>query len=69
MVALRKIQPLDLERMARSIATNYGDKGAVIITLGEEGFRIGVFGLDNRELQNALCVGIHHNFMMMGEET
>lgn len=64
----KQITPVDLERMARSIAANYGDKGAVIITYGDDGFRIGVSGLDSRELQDALCVGIHHNFLKMAED-
>ena len=68
MSAIRKVHPLDLERTARSIASNYGDKGAVVITLGEDGFRIGVSGLTDRELQDALCVGIHHNLLRMGKE-
>ena len=46
--------------MAASIASNYGDKGAVVITVGDDGFRIGVSNLTDRELQDALCVGIHH---------
>ena len=61
------VAAIDLKRMARSIAANYGDKGAVIITCGPEGFRIGVSGLTDRELQDALCVGIHHNLLAIGE--
>ena len=63
----QKIVAIDLERMARSIATSYGDNGAVVITSGPEGFRIGVSGLTDRELQDALCVGIHHNLLVIGE--
>jgi hypothetical protein len=59
-----KVAPLDLERMARSIAATYGDKGAIVLTVGAEGTRVGVFGLDAREIQDALCVGIHYNFEM-----
>jgi len=50
--------------MARSIAATYGDKGAIVLTVGAEGIRVGVFGLDAREIQDALCVGIHYNFEM-----
>ena len=53
-----------LERMARSIASMFGDKGAIILTLGTDGVRVGVHGLNAREIQEALCVGIHYNFVM-----
>ena len=56
------VQPVDLVRMARSIAQSYGDKGAVVLTVGKNGIRIGVHGLNAREIQDALCVGIHYNF-------
>ncbi len=59
-----KIRPMKLERMARSIARTYGDKGALILTVGEHGIRVGVHGLNAREIQDALCVGIHYNFVM-----
>jgi hypothetical protein len=52
------VQPIDLVRMARSIAQSYGDKGAIVMTVGADG----VYGLDAREIQDALCVGIHYNF-------
>jgi len=52
-----------LERMARSIAHAHGDKGAIVITVGEDGVRIGVHGLDAREIQDALCVGLFYNFV------
>lgn len=57
------VRPIDLERMARSIAQAYGDKGAIIITVGENGVRIGIHGLDAREIQDALCVGLFYNFV------
>jgi len=50
--------------MARSIAHTYGDKGAIVLTVGPAGVRVGVHGLDAREIQDALCVGIHYNFEM-----
>ena len=62
------ILPLDLKRMAASIAANYGDKGAVVITVGDDGFRIGVSNLTDRELHDALCVGIHHCVLMAGDQ-
>ena len=63
----QRLAAVGLERMARSIARSYGDKGAVVITVGESGFRVGVAGLTDRELQDALCVGIHHNLLKIGE--
>jgi hypothetical protein len=53
------VRPLDLTTMAASIATTYRDKGAIVITSGEDGIRVGVHGLDLREAQDALCVAIH----------
>lgn len=55
---------MPLERLARSIATSLGDKGAIVLSIGAEGVRIGVHGLDAREIQDALCIGIHYNFVM-----
>ena len=60
---LQNVHPVDLERMARSIAHAHGDKGAIVITVGEDGVRIGVHGLDAREIQDALCVGLFYNFV------
>ena len=59
----RNVHPVDLERMARSIAQAYGDKGAIVITVGKDGVRIGIHGLDAREIQDALCVGLFYNFV------
>ena len=42
------------------IASNYGDDGAVVITTGKDGIRIGVHNLDASDLQDVLCVAIHH---------
>lgn len=64
MEASQKVRPVDLKRMARSIAHTYGDKGAIVLTVGPAGVRVGVHGLDAREIQDALCVGIHYNFEM-----
>lgn len=54
------VRPLDLTKMAASISTSYGDKGAIVITSGEDGIRVGVHNLDLRELQDALCAAIYH---------
>ncbi len=53
------VRPLDLTHSAAAIARNYGDKGAIIVTSGEEGIRVGVHGLDLREAQDALCTAIY----------
>ena len=49
--------------MARSIAQAYGDKGAIVITVGKDGVRVGIHGLEAREIQDALCVGLFYNFV------
>jgi hypothetical protein len=49
--------------MARSIAQTYGDKGAIILTVGKDGIRVGMHGLNAREILDALCVGLHYNFI------
>lgn len=53
------VRPLELTRMAESISRSYGDKGAIIITSGDEGVRVGVHGLDLDEAKDALCVAIY----------
>jgi CheY-like chemotaxis protein len=54
--------------MARSIASSYGDKGAIVITVGEEGVRIGIEGLTQQQVQDALCIAIHYNFSFPDRE-
>lgn len=54
------VRPLDLQRTAASIASNYGDDGAIVITSGKDGIRIGVHNLAASDLQDVLCVAIHH---------
>ena len=56
------VRPLDLSLIARSIAANYGDKGAVVITLNSKGVRIGAEGLTPEELRQALRLGIDYSF-------
>lgn len=48
--------------IAGSIAASYGDRGAIVITVGNEGVRIGVEGLTQQQIQDALCTAIHYNF-------
>jgi hypothetical protein len=56
------IKPIDLRRTARAIASNYGDNGAIIISVGNEGTRIGVEGLTPQQIQDALCLAINYNY-------
>lgn len=58
-----EIIPIDLRRTARAIAANYGDKGAVVITVSDEGVRIGTEGLSTDELRHALCTAMHYSFV------
>lgn len=57
-----KIRPVDLRRTARAVASNYGDKGAVVISVGKDGVRIGTEGLTPDELREALCLAINYSF-------
>ena len=54
------VRPMDLRRTAAAIASNYGDDGAVIITRGKDGIRIGVHNIEPSDLQDMLCVAIYH---------
>ncbi len=64
----QKIVPIDLRRMARSIATSYGDKGAIIISKGPDGYRFGTEGLSPEEIEHAACLLIHYNFTFSDKE-
>jgi len=55
--------------MATAIAKSYNDKGAIIITMGENGIRIGTNGLSYEELNEVLCTAIHYNFCFSEELT
>jgi hypothetical protein len=57
------VHPLDLRRTAAAVARNYGDKGALVITVGEDGIRIGTENLTPQELREALCVAMHYSFV------
>ena len=64
MTNLGKVVPISgLRQMAASVAATHGDKGAVIISVGEDGVRIGVEGLTPSELREALCVALHYSFV------
>lgn len=56
------IIPVDLRRTTRAIAVNYGDKGAVVISVSDEGVRVGPEGLTPDELRHALCIAINYTF-------
>jgi hypothetical protein len=56
-----------LRRTAAAIAANYGDKGAVVITFGDEGIRIGANGMTPAELREALCLAVHYSFVFEDE--
>ena len=59
------VQNLPLKKMALAIARQLGHNGAIVITKSSEGYHLGVAGLSDREVQEALCVGIHQNFRQM----
>jgi len=56
------LNPIGLKSMARSIAQSHGDKGAIVISMGNDGIRIGTAGLTFGEVREALCVAIHHSY-------
>jgi hypothetical protein len=57
-------QSLNLQELARSIADQDGDKGAMIISASADGvIRIGVNGLDSDELRDVLCAAIHLSYV------
>ena len=62
------IDNVPLNKMARAIARQHDHDGAIIITKSEQGYHLGVAGLSDREVQEALCVGIHQNFRQMERE-
>lgn len=54
----RAVRPLSLSHTAAALARNYGDKGAVVISFGDEGTRIGVGNLAPEELREALRIAM-----------
>lgn len=56
-----------LRQTAAAIAQSTKSEGAIVITSSEEGYSMGVAGLDDHSVQEALCVGIHLNFVQMDE--
>jgi DNA-binding NtrC family response regulator len=48
--------------IAGSIASSYGDQGAIVITVGKAGIvSIGIDGLTQQQAQDALCAAINYN--------
>lgn len=69
MAHLRKVVPIaGLRQMASAIAATYGDAGAIVISVGKEGVRIGVEGLTPKQIQDALCIAINYNFTFSDRE-
>jgi len=64
----QSVRPLSLRHTASAVARNYGDKGAVVITFGEEGVRIGTENLTPSELREALCTAIHYSYVFENTE-
>ena len=63
------VMNMPLAKTARAIARQHGHDGALIITKSSDGvYHVGLAGLTDQEIQNALCVGIHLNFTMMDEQ-
>jgi hypothetical protein len=52
------VRPLNLTTLAASIRRSYGDDGAIIVTKGPDGYRVGVYNLSLDEAKDALCVAI-----------
>lgn len=56
------VVPQPLAKIAEVVASQYGDKGAIVISSGPGGIRIGCCGLTAEELREALCVAIHQTY-------
>jgi hypothetical protein len=61
------VRPLSLSHAAAALARNYGDKGAVVISFGDEGTRIGVGNLAPEELREALRIAMLCSFALENE--
>lgn len=55
--------------MAGGIASAYDDDGAIVISVGKEGVRIGVEGLSPEQVREALCVAINYSYEHEGDLT
>ena len=54
---------LSLQGLAKTVAEETGDKGAVVISFSNEGVRVGAEGLTPEELGEALCTAIHYFYV------
>ena len=59
---------INLKGLAGVVAAECEDKGAVVISYGEGGVRIGVENLTPEELREALCTAIHYSFVFEKEQ-
>ena len=59
----RSTNRLNLRGLAGTVAAECNDKGAVVISCGNEGVRIGVENLTPLELREALCTAIHYSYV------
>jgi hypothetical protein len=60
---------LNLQGLAGTVAAECNDKGAVIVSYGDAGVRIGVENLTPAELREALCTAIHYSYVFEKEST
>ena len=59
---LEYLMEIKLQDLAWTVAAECRDKGAVVISYGLQGVRIGVENLTPEELRAALCTAIHDSF-------
>lgn len=59
---------INLQGLAGTVAAECQDKGAVVISYGKQGVRIGVENLTPTELREALCTAIHYSYVFENDE-
>jgi hypothetical protein len=52
-----------LQMVAKAVADQYGDKGAIVVTYGKDSVRLGSHGLSPAEAENALCIAIYYHIL------
>jgi len=57
-----------LRHLAEAVARQYGDKGAIVLSYGSDGLRIGIDGLSRAEAERALCVAIYYAVLFADQE-
>ncbi len=62
-----QVRPVGLQRMAGAIAASYEDDGAIVISVGKDGTRIGVEGLSPEQVREALCIAINYSYEFSGD--